>query len=498
MNPRTQTIASFFTVAMAAMLVGAFVTTQIRKPHAAEARAPEPSTQAAQASRAEDIGLNTFRDIARRYTQGVVNISAPRVVKRRGVPFRDFFGDDLMERFFGPSVPDRQSSLGSGFVVDKDGYILTNRHVVDGADQIFVTLPGDTIPDGKRYEAKLVGKDARTDVALLKIEPKEPLTVLDLGDSDGLEVGEWVMAIGNPFGLGGNSVTVGVVSFKGRPQSLGVRGTVVEMIQTDAAINPGNSGGPLLDTTGRVVGINTMIVTEGARQSAGVGFSVPINVAREILPQLREKGRVVRGWLGVGINPVTEELARTLNLKAPRGAIVAEVTPGSPAEKAGVKPEDVIVRADDREIDDNSDLTRYIASRAPGTTVKLTVLRERTEKQIAVTLGTFQDEPTEAESAEGRPAARLGMALRDLTPAMAERMGLPRATRGALVVEVEPGEAADEAGLAQGDVIVSVNGETVEGVDEFERLIGEARKDGVARLRVRDRNGYRFAVLKLS
>ena len=496
MNPRTQTIASFFTVAMAAMLVGALVTTQIRKPETAEARAPELSTPPPRTGGAEGLGLNTFRDIARRYTQGVVNISAPRVVKQRALPFRDFFGDDLMERFFGP-VPDRQTSLGSGFVVDRDGYILTNRHVVDGADQIFVTLPGDTLANGKRYEAKLVGKDARTDVALLKIEPKQPLTVLELGDSDALDVGEWVMAIGNPFGLGGNSVTVGVVSFMGRPQVLGVRGTVVEMIQTDAAINPGNSGGPLLDTAGRVVGINTTIVTEGARQSAGVGFSVPINVAKEILPQLRETGKVVRGWLGVSIGPVTEDIARTLNMKAPRGAIVSEVTAGSPAQKAGLKPEDVIVRADDREIEDNSNLTRYIASRAPGTTVKLTVLRDRAEKQISVTLGTFPDEPTEAESAEGRPA-RLGMALRDLTPAVVERLGLPRGTRGVLVLEVEPGEAAEEAGLGQGDVIVSVNGETVEGLEEFERLIDQARKDGAARLRVRDRNGYRFAVLKLS
>jgi serine protease Do len=497
MNPRTQTIASFFTVAMAAMLVGAFVTTQIRRPDAAEARVPELSAPPPRAAGAAGVGLDTFRDIARRYTSGVVNISAPRVVKRRPLPLRDFFGDDLMERFFGPSLPDRQTSLGSGFVVDKDGYILTNRHVVDGADQIYVTLPGDTPANSQRYEAKLVGKDARTDVALLKIEPKGPLTVLELGDSDAIEVGEWVMAIGNPFGLGGNSVTVGVVSFKGRPQTLGVRNTFVDMIQTDAAINPGNSGGPLLDTSGRVVGINTMIVTEGARQSAGVGFSVPINVAREILPQLREKGKVVRGFLGVSIGPVTEDIARTLKMESTRGAIVSEVTPGSPADKAGLKPEDVIVRADDREIQDNSDLSRYIASRAPGTTVKLTLLRERAEKRIAVTLGTFPEEPTGSDSAEGQ-AGRLGMTLRDLTPAMAERIGLPRAAKGVLVMEVEPGEAAEVAGLSQGDVIVSVNGEAVAGIDEFERLIEEARKDGAARLRVRDRNGYRFVVLRLS
>ncbi|HSB61344.1 MAG TPA: trypsin-like peptidase domain-containing protein, partial [Vicinamibacteria bacterium] len=301
MRARTQTIASLFSVAMAAMLLGAIVTNQIQRPKA-EARVPEPAFAQTPASGAGGpVTLDTFRDIARKQTAGVVNVNTSKVVNRPRFrdPFRDFFGDDMMERFFGPERGGQerqtQRSLGSGFVIDKDGYVLTNRHVVEGADQISVSFP-----NGKRYEAKLVGRDARTDVALLKIEPKEALTVLEMADSDQIEVGEWVMAIGNPFGLpgGGNSVTVGVVSYKGRDLPLGVRGTSVEMIQTDAAINPGNSGGPLLNTRGQVIGINTLIITDGAaRQSAGVGFSVPINVAKEILPQLREKGRVVRGWL---------------------------------------------------------------------------------------------------------------------------------------------------------------------------------------------------------
>ncbi len=500
MNPRTQTIASFFTVAMAAMLVGAFVTTQIRRPEAAEARSTEPLSAASVASpgRDDSLGLDTFRDIARKYTRGVVNINTSTKVKRQRFhdPFRDFFGDDMMDRLFGPQNRAPQS-LGSGFVVDKDGYVLTNRHVVEGADQIFVTLPGETLANGKRYEAKLAGKDARTDVALLKIEPKEPLTVLELGDSDQIDVGEWVMAIGNPFGLGGNSVTVGVVSFKGRPQTLGVTGTSVDMIQTDAAINPGNSGGPLLNTRGQVVGINTMIVTEGARQSAGVGFSVPINAAKEILPQLREKGKVVRGWLGIQIESVRDDMAKTLKMKEARGAIVTQVTPGSPADKAGLKPEDVVVGADGRTIRDNADLSRYIASKVPGTTVRLDVLRSGSEKTVSVALGTFPDEPAEEQSSQER-TGRLGMTLKGLTPALAERLDLPRGTKGALVWEVEPGEAAEQAGLQRGDVIVSVNGEAVENVDDFERLAEAARKDGVARLRVRNGAGYRFVVLKVS
>src|SRR5262245_42706026 len=502
MTSRRQTIASFFTVAMAALLLGAFVAREAQTPPLALARPADPVQAAAPKSASGPVTLDTLKDVARQKTLGVVNINTSKTVSRsRRDPFRDFFGDDMMERFFGPQDPGRpgtprretQQSLGSGFVVDKEGYTLTNRHVVDGADQISVTLS-----NGKRYDAKLVGKDARTDVALLKVDTREPLTVLELGDSDQVEVGEWVMAIGNPFGLGGNSVTVGVVSFKGRDLTLGVRGTSVDMIQTDAAINPGNSGGPLLNTNGQVVGINTMIITNGGpAQSAGVGFSVPINVAKDILPQLRDKGKVVRGWLGVQIQPITEELAKTYKLKEARGAAVSQLTPGAPAEKAGLKAEDVIVAADGRPIKDNGDLSRYIASKPPGATVKLDLIRDGAEKTIAVTLGTFPDEPAEGESEAARKG-RLGMSLRDLTPSLAERLELPRATKGVLVWEVEPGEAAENAGLSRGDVIVSVNGKAVSSRDEFESAVEEARKDGAARLRVQSSQGFRIVVLRLS
>jgi len=498
MRARTQTIASLFSVAMAAMLLGAIVTNQIQRPKA-EARVPEPAFAQAPASGAGGpVTLDTFRDIARKQTAGVVNVNTSKVVNRPRFrdPFRDFFGDDMMERFFGPERGGQerqtQRSLGSGFVIDKDGYILTNRHVVEGADQISVSFPS-----GKRYEAKLVGRDARTDVALLKIEPKEPLTVLDMGDSDQVEVGEWVMAIGNPFNLGG-TVTVGVVSFKGRDIGLGVRGTTVEMIQTDAAINPGNSGGPLLNARGQVIGINTLIITDGAaRQSAGVGFSVPINVAKEILPQLRERGRVVRGWLGVQIQAVTEDLAKTYGLEESKGTVISQVTPGSPADKAGLKAEDVIVAADGRTMRDNGDLSRYIASLAPGTGVKLDVLREGQRKAISVSLGTFPEESSEGADDTARKG-KLGMTLRDLTASLAERLELPRGTKGVLVWEVEAGEPAELAGLQRGDVIVSVNGTAVSGVEDFEREIEAARPDGVARLRVLSSAGFRIVALRLS
>ena len=502
MRPRTLTIGSFFSIAMAATLVGALVTSQARRPEPVAASTVD--TPAARFAPNAPLGLETFRDIARSINPGVVNINTSKTVRlpRNRNPFRDFFG--LQEDEDGQSpLPEndrggeraRRTSLGSGFVIDDQGYILTNRHVIEGADEVSVSFP-----DGKRFEAKIVGQDARTDVALIKIEPKGKLTTIPLGNSDGVEVGEWVMAVGNPFGLpgGGNSVTVGVVSFKGRDLELGVRNTSVEMIQTDAAINPGNSGGPLINTRGEVVGINTMIVTGGASASAGVGFSVPINVAREILPQLRDKGKVVRGWMGVTIGPMSEDLAATYGLTEAKGTIVNSVTAGSPADKAGLKPEDAILSADGRAIQDNGDLSRYIASLAPGTTVKLDFVRGKDKKSAAVTLGTFQDPTSDDASAEAGHES-LGMTLRDLTPPVAERMGLPRDTKGVVVVDVEAGEAAGTSGLIRSDVIVSVNGQPVATTADFEQQIAAAKPSGRARLRVYNSqiDGYRMIALRL-
>jgi len=508
MANRNRTITALLTLGLAVTLAGALATARSKgqRKAFAETRTSSPRSEAValpvalQAGGGAPFGLNTFRNIAREYNDGVVNINTSKLVNlpHGRNPLQDFFGDDP-DRFFGPDRgPDRmrQTSLGSGFVVDKEGYVLTNRHVIDGGDEISVTFP-----NGDRYDAKIVGRDARTDVALLKIDPKGDLTVLPLGDSDAVEVGEWVMAVGNPFGLsglnGGNSVTVGVVSFKGRDLTLGVRGTSVEMLQTDAAINPGNSGGPLMNTRGEVIGINTMIVTDGiSRANAGVGFSVPINVAREILPQLREKGRVDRGWMGVTIQALTEDLAKTYGLKEAQGALVSSVTAGSPAEEAGIEPEDVILEADGRIIGDNSDLSRYISSKAPGTKVTVVVFRDGSRRNVELTLGTFPDQTPEVASTEtDRP--HLGMTLRDLTPSMAQRLDLPAGSTGALVTEVEPGEPAEKAQLRQGDVIVSVNGETINNVDDFEQAIEKVRGDGVARLRVLNAQGYRVTVLEL-
>jgi serine protease Do len=481
---------------MGALLLGAVLTTQLQRPEPAEARPAETTGSAAAPS--GPLTLDTFKDIASTATRGVVNISTRQEVERNphGGALRDFFGDDLTQRFFDPRGRGRrpQTTLGSGFVIDDEGYILTNRHVVDNAETISVTLNGDTL------DAELVGRDARTDVALLKIKPNgTPLEPIPLGDSDRTEVGEWVMAIGNPFGLGGNSVTVGVVSFKGRPLALGDPRTRVEMIQTDASINPGNSGGPLLNTRGEVIGINTMIMTQGLPQSAGVGFAVPINVARDILSQLRDKGMVVRGWLGVQINTLSADMAQTFGLDDTKGAAISEVTSGSPADRAGLRPEDIVLAVDDHQVEDSSDLSQYIAALSPGDKVTLHMFRSGKAIDVEVTLGTFPEEDgVEAASNEPATGEQLGMTLQDVSVDIAERLDMPSGSSGAVVLQVEPGEPADTAGLRRGDVIVSVNGNAVAGTSDFSREIEALRSDGLARLRVWRAGSYLFVILRLT
>ena len=425
-------------MAMATTLLAAFFQSQVRRPLTAEARALEAAATATPQAPSAPLTLDTFRNIVKAKNAGVVNItvtSKPKAGARgsRLMPFPFGGGDDDP---LGP--PDQnQRSGGSGFVINADGTILTNRHVVDEADQISVTLVS-----GKRYDAKVLGKDARTDVAVIKIEPKEPLTVLELGDSDASEVGEWVMAIGSPFNFS-NSLSVGVVSGKGRNIPLGPPGTGVDMIQTDAAINPGNSGGPLMNTRGQVIGINTLIITQGLAQNAGVGFSVPINVAKPIIPQLKEKGKVTRGWLGVQIQSASEDVALSFKRDSAQGVTVTDVTKDSPAAKAGLEVEDYVYEVDGRPVKDNTVLTSYISGLLPGTTVTLKLVRGSAEKVVKVTLGTFPD-ATPAVSAKGdeeaedksdeKAATHLGLELQTLNTAMRERLDLAASVRGVAVL----------------------------------------------------------------
>ncbi|MBP9948038.1 MAG: PDZ domain-containing protein, partial [Vicinamibacteria bacterium] len=325
------------------------------------------------------------------------------------------------------------------------------------------------------------------------------------GDSEAAEVGEWVMAIGSPFGFG-NSLSVGVVSGKGRNLTLGQQGTGVDMIQTDAAINPGNSGGPLMNTRGQVIGINTLIITQGLAQNAGVGFSVPINVAKSILPQLKTTGKVTRGWLGVQIQSASEDLALTFKRDSAQGVIVTDVTKGSPAEKAGVQLEDYIYEVDGRLVKDNSALTNYISSLSPGTTVTLKLIRSGAEKSVKITLGTFpentasttggEDEEGDGEADE-QAAANLGLEIQTLTSTLRERIDLPESVRGVIVRSVEAGGAAELAGLARGDVIIMVSGEEVTSVKEFNSAVRRAASARVARLRVRRGDTVLVVALRL-
>jgi serine protease Do len=503
MTSRSRAVATFFAVAMATTLLAAFFQSQIRRPLTAEARALELASALPTPAPGAPLTLDTFRNIVKSKNAGVVNITTSQKPKAqaqgrggRQLPFPFFQDEDPLGQ-----AEQNQRASGSGFVIDADGTILTNRHVVDEADQISVTLLS-----GKRYDAKVLGKDARTDVAVIKIIPKEPLTVLELGDSEAAEVGEWVMAIGSPFGFG-NSLSVGVVSGKGRNLTLGQQGTGVDMIQTDAAINPGNSGGPLMNTRGQVIGINTLIVTQGGlAQNAGVGFSVPINVAKAILPELRSKGKVTRGWLGVQIQSASEDLALTFKRDSAQGVVVTDVTKDSPAEKAGLKLEDYVFEVDGHVVKDNSSLTSYISGLSPGTTVALKLIRDGAEKTVRITLGTFPDNVAAAagdhedageDKSDEKAPTHLGVDLQTLTPTLRERMDLGESVRGVVVRSVDAGGAAELAGLARGDVIVLVAGQEVASVKDFNAAVKKVAPATVARLRVRRGEAVLVVALRL-
>jgi serine protease Do len=454
---------------------------------------PVPADKAGTAEvSAAGPGSRLFVDIAKRDTPAVVNISTTQFIKqqrpfsrrRQPSPFDDFFGrDDFWERFFG-EVPERdlkQQSLGSGFIVDKEGFILTNNHVVGKADDIKVTLS-----DGRSYEAELKGTDPKTDIALIKIDAENDLPVAELGDSDALEVGEWVVAIGNPFGLK-HTVTVGVVSAKGR--TIGA-GPYDDFIQTDASINPGNSGGPLINTKGEVIGINTAIIGQG------IGFAIPVNLARNIMDQLKEKGSVTRGWLGVQIQTVTPELAESLGLDEARGALIAGVFKDDPADKAGIEVGDVVIEFDGAPVETDRDLVSRVGNAVVGSTVTVKVVRDGQEKSFDVELARRSDDEDAAAVEDSDPIQpfKLGITVQDLTKELAERMRV-EADGGVLVTEVESGSVADKAGIQRGDIIVEVNKEEVEKIDDFRAVLKKSKKDEKLLFLVKRGQGNRFIVV---
>jgi len=443
------------------------------------------------------LDATTFRTLAQVASPTVVSIRT-RIPSQPGTSIEDFFG-------FGPQTPrqaPRQaptrpapqqyiSGAGSGFIIDKSGYILTNNHVVEGATQIEVYLANmpDAKVGGRGLPAKVVGTDLLTDSALIQLTqlPDEPLAVSKFGDSSQIAPGDWVMAIGNPFSYS-NSVTVGVVSAVGRTEQTAVSGRFEEMIQTDAAINRGNSGGPLLNIRGEVVGINTQIVSDQGGGNLGIGFAVPINTVSSILPQL-ETGKVVRGRIGVNVSrtPMTREDAQDLGLSSVTGAQVTDVTDG-PAKAAGVKVDDVIVEFNGKPVPSSDELVSMVTATTPGTTVPVKVIRAKKPLSLNVKVEELNIETEQAQVAENRPDQAepkdtgFGMTIEPLTPNVARRSSVPSGQGAAVVSDVDPGGAAAESGVRPGDVITQINGQAVSTVDQVSKALDAVTQGRTARI----------------
>lgn len=430
--------------------------------------------------------LPDFVGLAKRLSPTVVNISTIQVREAtRDMP--NPFGDDhpfseLWKKFGNPIPrgPSRERSLGSGFIISRDGYILTNHHVIENAEVVYVKLS-----DKREFEAEVVGSDPKTDVALLKIKVDGNLPTAPLGDSNRLQVGEWVLAIGNPFGLE-HTVTSGIVSAKGR--RIGA-GPYDNFIQTDASINPGNSGGPLINRSGEIVGINTAIFTRGGG-NIGIGFTIPINLVKEILPQLKDNGKVTRGWLGVTIQRVTSNIAESLGLADARGALVANLSRGGPAEQAGVEVGDVIVQFNGDAVRASRDLPIMVARTSVGQKVEVKALRDGKQVTLTVKIGKLQDEPVLASAKE---QGALGLTVQKVTPQMAARLGRED-TQGVFVTAVEAGSLAHGGGLQRGDVILEVDRKPVNKLKDFLDATADSEKGKSTLLLVwRDGNTLFFA-----
>ena len=372
----------------------------------------------------------------------------------------------------------KQQSLGSGFIIDKGGYIITNNHVVKGADEIKVKLA-----DGREFKAKVVGRDSKTDLALLKISSLfKDLPALPLGDSGSMRVGDWVIAVGNPFGLG-HTVTQGIISATGRVIG---SGPYDDFLQTDAPINPGNSGGPLINLKGEVIGINSAIIAT----AQGIGFAIPSNLAKNVTTQLREKGKVVRGWIGVTIQTVTPEIASSFGLKEPKGVLVADVVAGGPADKAGMKRGDIIIAFDGKDIRKTSDLPMMVADTPVGKTVEVKVIRNGKEADLKVRVEeqTAQNVAMQMQS----PEMDLGMQVGNLSPEVRNKLGI-REKSGVVVTRVTPGSPADDAGIKAGDVVKEVNHKTVKDLKDYNNAMAMTEK-GKPVLLLMKRGGQTFYI----
>lgn len=432
-----------------------------------------------------------FVDLAKKLKPTVVNIRTSKNIKpaqqRSGrnqfhqpSPFDDFF-KDFFGQFHDPRQQQqprtrREQSLGTGFIISGEGLILTNNHVVNGADEVMVKLS-----DGRELKAEIKGQDEKLDLALLKITDKEKLPVAELGNSDSLEVGEWVMAIGNPFGLA-QTVTAGIVSAKGRVIG---SGPYDDYIQTDASINPGNSGGPLFNSQGKVVGINTAIIAGGQ----GIGFAIPVNMAKNVVAQLKDNGKVTRGYLGVQIQPMNAELAKSFGLDGEKGALISDVVKDSPADKAGIKAGDIIMEFDGKVIGEYNELPRLVAVTPIDKATTVTIFRDGKRTELPITVGRLKDGGTEEAmvSADGG-SEKTGIAVQELTKELAGRLEL-RDGKGVVITSVKPGSAAEAVGLMPGVVIIEVNGQRVETVAAYSDVVAKLGKGELLRLLVRFPDG---------
>src|SRR6266511_5287502 len=406
------------------------------------------------------VPSGSFANIAEMVSPAVVNINTVTRGMGGRTPIEEFFGDEFFRRFFGetPERQPQQRSLGSGVIVDSSGICLTNAHVVERATDIEVVTS-----EGNKHKAKVVGLDKRTDLAVLRLQGGGPYPAIVLGDSDKVKVGDWVLAIGSPFGLQ-QTVTAGIVSAKGR--SIG-QGPFDDFLQTDAAINPGNSGGPLVNMSGEVVGINSAILSRSGG-NVGIGFSIPSNMAKRIYTELAAKGKITRGWLGVSIQELTPELAKGFGLKEPRGVLIADVVKDSPADRAGLTSGDVLIEFDSKKVDTPQDLQKIVAATAPGKGVPVKVWREKGEKTLEIKLGETPEETAMAEPA-GKGKSLLGLETRPITPEIQRQLNL-RTPDGVIVARVEEENAAAEAGLQRGDVVREVNRQRIRSMQDFERV----------------------------
>ncbi len=460
-NKNRKTFFMFLMAFLIAFFIVSFV--EVLRSSFLASGAPEIPT----ASAIEGITPGSFSDLAERVKPAVVNISTTKVLKGRSLgspfgrsPFGGPFGDDFFERFFG-DIPERdfkQRSLGSGFIISNDGYIFTNNHVVENTDKILVK-----ISDGKEYEAKIIGTDAKTDIALIKIKPDNGLPIVDIGDSDAVRVGEWVIAIGNPFGLE-QTVTAGIVSAKGRVIGAGAYDN---FIQTDASINPGNSGGPLFNMQGKVIGINTAIVAQGQ----GIGFAIPINMAKNILNDLKTKGKVTRGWLGVSIQNISDDIAKSMNYKSKNGVLVSDVFKGDPADRAGIKVGDIITEINGKSIKDTHDLLITTAGLHVGEKAIIRVVRDGKEITFQIVVAERKDKPEVILSQKS--GGYFGVHVQEITRDMAKQLGIAQNT-GVIVTDVDEGSPADNVGIQSHDIILQVNKIKILSFKQYLTEIGKA------------------------